>query len=176
MGKQSALMKREKNAVVRLVPADLLVHRRNEIDGMIALRAYELFEAHGRLHGHDVADWLQAEDEILHTCRHDLNEFAEAIILRAELPSSYPAVDLCVSVEPRRVLISGEKTFDVGYQNGGMTRAEWRRQRIYRAHELSVEVNPSVSTAIVRGDTLEVIMPKTIAPRKLEARSASSAG
>ncbi len=30
----------------------------------IRLRAYELFEARGRTHGHDLDDWLQAEHEI----------------------------------------------------------------------------------------------------------------
>ena len=33
----------------------------------ISLRAYELFEEHGRTHGHDLEDWLQAEAEILGT-------------------------------------------------------------------------------------------------------------
>ena len=31
----------------------------------IALRAYELYEARGRVDGFDVQDWLQAEREIL---------------------------------------------------------------------------------------------------------------
>jgi len=31
----------------------------------IQLRAYELFEARGREHGHDLDDWLRAEAEIL---------------------------------------------------------------------------------------------------------------
>ena len=31
---------------------------------LIRLRAYELYEAHGRGDGHDVEDWLEAEDEI----------------------------------------------------------------------------------------------------------------
>lgn len=30
----------------------------------IRLRAYELYEAHGRTDGHDVEDWLEAEAEI----------------------------------------------------------------------------------------------------------------
>ncbi len=31
----------------------------------IRLRAYEIFEARGRTHGHDLDDWLQAEREII---------------------------------------------------------------------------------------------------------------
>jgi hypothetical protein len=33
-------------------------------DGDIARRAYELFIARGREHGHDIDDWLQAELEL----------------------------------------------------------------------------------------------------------------
>jgi hypothetical protein len=40
-----------------------LVRRANE-GYQIARRAYELYEARGREHGHDVDDWLQAEREL----------------------------------------------------------------------------------------------------------------
>jgi hypothetical protein len=36
-----------------------------ELDEQICRRAYELYEARGRAHGHDREDWLQAEAEIL---------------------------------------------------------------------------------------------------------------
>jgi Protein of unknown function (DUF2934) len=35
-----------------------------ELHEQIARRAYELYEQRGRQHGNDVADWLQAEEEI----------------------------------------------------------------------------------------------------------------
>lgn len=30
----------------------------------IQLRAFQIFEARGRMHGHDVQDWMQAEREL----------------------------------------------------------------------------------------------------------------
>ena len=33
---------------------------------LIRQRAYELFEARGRQHGHELDDWLQAEREVRH--------------------------------------------------------------------------------------------------------------
>ena len=36
-----------------------------QFEEKIRARAYELFEARGHEHGHDVDDWLQAEGEIL---------------------------------------------------------------------------------------------------------------
>ena len=38
--------------------------RRDPIKDAIAQRAYELFLARGREHGHDLDDWLQAEREL----------------------------------------------------------------------------------------------------------------
>lgn len=176
MKEEPAAQKRQKDIVVKLVPAEILTHRRNEIEGLIAQRAYQLFEGRGFEHGRDVADWLQAEDEIVHSCRHDLRESAEAIILRAEMPSSYSADQLLVSVEPRRLIVSGEREVDVSYWDGATTRTEARPRRIFRAHDLAVEVSASAATAVLRDNMLEVVMPKADTTKKLEARSASSAG
>jgi hypothetical protein len=47
-----------------------LPDRRVEVThGVIARRAYELYTARGREHGHDVDDWLQAERELRHAVR-----------------------------------------------------------------------------------------------------------
>lgn len=37
---------------------------RNVTDDQVRGRAYELYEAGGSAHGHDVDDWLQAEREL----------------------------------------------------------------------------------------------------------------
>jgi hypothetical protein len=36
-----------------------------ELEERIKQRAYELYEQRGRIHGFDVDDWLQAENEVL---------------------------------------------------------------------------------------------------------------
>jgi len=36
-----------------------------EVQELIRLRAYELFEQRGREHGHDLDDWLSAESEVI---------------------------------------------------------------------------------------------------------------
>ena len=40
-----------------------------EMREQIEKRAYELFEARGAEHGHDVEDWVRAESEILQPTR-----------------------------------------------------------------------------------------------------------
>jgi hypothetical protein len=36
-----------------------------EVQDQIRQRAYELYEARGAVHGHDLEDWVMAESEIL---------------------------------------------------------------------------------------------------------------
>jgi len=36
-----------------------------DLQEQIERRAYELFEQRGRIHGFDIDDWLQAENEVL---------------------------------------------------------------------------------------------------------------
>jgi hypothetical protein len=52
---------------------------------MICRRAYQIFEARGREHGHDREDWLQAEGEILELM------ISKELLIRAELaPAGFP--------------------------------------------------------------------------------------
>jgi len=64
----AATQQREITKQVRLVGADVSVNRQNEIHKMIARRAYESFERRGRIHGHDINDWIDAESEVVHPC------------------------------------------------------------------------------------------------------------
>src|SRR6185437_11345024 len=51
------------------------------------------------------------------------------------------------------LIVSGEREVDVSYWDGAKTGMESRPQRIFRVHNLPVEVSPSTSTAILRYDT-----------------------
>jgi hypothetical protein len=46
--------------------------RRDPITEAIAQRAYELFLARGKQHGHDLDDWLQAERELAEAAKSPL--------------------------------------------------------------------------------------------------------
>jgi HSP20 family molecular chaperone IbpA len=105
---QLATQQRQTGRPVKLVSAHVLVDRTNEIRDLIARRAYELFERGGYVYGQDVDDWIQAESELLHPCRHEIKESSEAIILDADVPGSFSPEQLKISVEPRRLMVSGE--------------------------------------------------------------------
>src|SRR6266576_3073939 len=140
---------------VTFVPANVLEQRKSEIQNMIARRAYEHFEHRGRVPGHEIEDWEQAETELLiYPCRHDLKESAGAIILHAELPGSFTVDQLKVSVEPRRLMVSGEKEISVLYGDSEGTHTE------LRVHDLPVDVDPSKATATLKGAMVEIVLPK----------------
>jgi HSP20 family molecular chaperone IbpA len=177
MKEQSLPRRREANTPVKLVVPGILLSRKNEIHNMIARRAYELFESHGFVHGHDVDDWIEAEVDLLHPYRHDLKESAEAIVFRADLPGFFAADQLNVSVEPRRLTVSGERESEVICGGDTPAHTEKRTQRIFGVEELPVDVDPSRATAKLKGEILEIVMPKVAADSKPSRKSkAASAG
>ena len=179
MKARSAREKENAGTPLTFVSADMLEQKKSEIQNMIARRAYEHFEHRGHVPGHDIEDWEQAETELLiYPCRHDLRESAEAIILHAELPGSFTADQVKVSVEARRLMVCGEKEISVLCGDANGTHAELRSQRIFRVHDLPVDVDPSKATATLKGAMVEIVLPKTSPDNKPFERaiSASSGG
>ena len=93
---------------VKFAPVQLLQQRNAEIHNMIARRAYELFDvmrvqitSNRRLD----ASGIRAHISVLPRSGGS----AEDIILHIDLPGSLTPDQLTVSVEPRRLLVSGEK-------------------------------------------------------------------
>jgi Protein of unknown function (DUF2934) len=50
-------------------PSATAVSDPQELEIQIRERAYELYEARGREDGHDIKDWLRAEEEIMEQLR-----------------------------------------------------------------------------------------------------------
>lgn len=149
------------SVALKFAPAQVLIDRGNEIRELIAYRAHEHFERRGRIHGFDFEDWLWAESEVLYPCRHDLKESAEAMVLRAELPGIFTAGQLEVSVEPRRLMISGKRQVDAICADDKGEHAQKMAERIFRVHDLIVAIDPSSTTATLEDEILEIVMPKS---------------
>jgi len=167
----------EAGAPVNLVPPAILLGRMHELHRMIARRAYELFEQRGREHGRHLDDWSQAESEITYVCRHDLRESDLAVTVRAEIPGSFTPKQLQISVESRRLMVSGERELDVLCGDSSGTHSEKRAQRIFRIHDLPAEVDPARTKVTLREEVLEIVMPKVAvaAKPKEKVKAASQA-
>jgi HSP20 family molecular chaperone IbpA len=160
-GQSSAARRSEPVTPVKLVPAENLVARRNEIHQLIAQRAFALFESRGCQHGRDFDDWTEAEDQVLYSFRHDLKESGALLIFLANLPGSFTAAQLSVCVEPRRVMVSGEREISVMCADAEGGHTERRLQRIFETENLPVDIDPSRTAARLEGELLEIVMPKT---------------
>lgn len=161
----------EEGIPLKLVSSQELLQLEKELHNLIAQRAFQLFQHRGGRHGHDVDNWLQAESEILHSCRHNLTEYHDSLLIRGELPGIFAPEQIKVSVEPHRVMVSGEAPISALCSDGKTAEMRSTVRRVFRAHKLPAEVDPSHSKATLKGEQLEINMPKARAKEKSDDRT-----
>jgi HSP20 family molecular chaperone IbpA len=143
-----------------------------EINNLIAGRAYELYESRGSAHGDDARDWYQAATEILLDVPVEISESETQFTIRAGVPG-FTEKDLEVRVVPRFVCITGKN------QVGPERRAgfyEPRPNRIFQVLDLPSEIDPSSVEALVSRGSLEIKLGKVgfrkVVPVRAKAASA----
>ncbi len=158
----------------RFVEPQAIYNHINEIYDAIARRAFELFEADGRIFGRDLDHWFRAEAEMLHPVHMQVRESDDAIIVNAEVPG-FTANDLRLSLEPRRLTISGQKQSTSEEKKGDVLYSERCSNELLRSVELPVEVNASRATATLNNGILELTAPKqAVKSVPVQARTAGA--
>jgi HSP20 family protein len=99
----------------------------------------------------------------------DIEETAEAVIIRAELPGLDPG-DFSVEVARDRVLLRGVKETERHEDEQGFRRLERRIGSFMRVISLPAEVDPDAATAAYRDGVLHLMLPKTEAARARRIR------
>jgi HSP20 family protein len=145
----------------------------NELYDAISCRAFELFEGDGRILGRDLDHWFKAEAELLHPAHVQIKESGDSIIVDAEVPG-FNANELQLSLEPRRLTISGKKQTSSEEKKGNVVYSERCSNELLRSVELPVEVSVSRATATLNNGVLELTAPKLAA--KAPSIQAKSAG
>ena len=153
--------------IVKVSAGDPFVERVPEIRDLIARRAYELFESSGFTQGHDVADWLQAESEILQPVPFGITEKEAELIVRVDV-RGFEEKDLEVRVEPRRLFIAGQ------LRQVSETK-EWSSKQIFPVVELPVEIEPHRAQAALGRGVLEVTLPRLVRAGSLPRKSKAAA-
>jgi HSP20 family protein len=106
----------------------------------VARRAFEIFERNGRGLGHDLEDWFQAERELLHPVYLDISETDSALTVELEVPG-FTEKDIEVSVEPRRLTVTGKRESREEKRKGKTVYSEQRSNEILRTVDLPCEVD-----------------------------------
>ena len=144
------------------------LERMEQLYGAISRRAFELFEKEGRVDGHHLRHWLEAERELLHPVHMKLEDAGGELVVRAELPG-FTASDIEVSVEPRRVIITGKRESKEEDKQGDAVYVEQCSDEIFRTMDLPVEVNVMKVTATLKDGVLNVQLPKAEATKPATA-------
>jgi HSP20 family protein len=162
MPEQSTAVKRApESSTVKLVEPQRLFERINRMHEDVARRAFEFFENSGRPFGHEWDHWFKAEGELLHPVHVSISESDEALSVEAEVPG-FGTNELEVSVEPRRLTISGKKeTGEEDKKRGKTIYREQYSSELLRVIDLPVEVDPAKTTAQLKNGVLELDMPKS---------------
>ena len=157
---QSTATQRERTGIsIKHGNAEGLLNRIHDAYQAIARRAYEIFDHDGRGHGRDLEHWLRAESEIFHPIHFVVKESKQAVNVRAEVPG-FTDKDLEVSVEPRRLVISGQRETEEEHATGAAVYYEQCSGQIFRALDLPADVEPSKAKATLKDGILSIVVPK----------------
>lgn len=147
--------------------------RMERIHNLVERRAFEIFDHGGRFIGRDLADWFQAEAELLHPIHLDIGESEEALTVRAEVPG-FAAKELDIHVEPRRLTIAGKHEHkNEESKNGKTIYTELCAQEILRSVNLPTAVEPSKVNATLKDGILSIELPKVTSTKgiRVEAKN-----
>ena len=177
--KQATAMQRSTTTPqLRLVSASEMVDRMHHVFDSISHRAFEIFERNGKGFGRELEDWLQAEAEVLHPMHVEITTTDEALTVNAEVPG-FAEKDIQVSVEPRRLTISGKRESAREEKKGKTVYSERCAGEIFRALELPADVDTASSAikAVYDKGVLTITLPKLAKPKgreiKVEAAAAT---
>ena len=157
---ESAVVPVSESKSIKLVEPKTLIERISQIHEQIARRAFEIFQGDGGFWGHDLDNWFKAEAELPHPAHININESEGALTIEAEIPG-FDAKDLQVSLEPRRLTISGRKeTSKEDKKKGKTIYKEQCSSELLRVIDLPAEVDATKATATLKNGVFELIVPK----------------
>jgi HSP20 family molecular chaperone IbpA len=156
--------------IFKLFAGDPLFERLQEIRGLIARRAYELSEARGFTHGHELEDWLRAQSEILRGSPVDIRETETELTIYVEVPG-FRERDLEVRVEPRRLFISGKRQEAPERKQGNTVYSERQANQILFLLDLPVPIDPDKVNATLSDGVLEIKLLTAEAGKKIPVRT-----
>ena len=148
--------------------------RMQQLYDSIARRAFDIFEGNGRWFGNDLADWFQAESEILHPVHLEIAEADDALAVKAEVPG-FTAQELNIQVEGNRLTISGKHESKEESTKGKTIYSERCAKEVFRSVALPSDVEGTKVTASLKDGVLTIELPKAAHAKsvKIEAKSGS---
>jgi HSP20 family molecular chaperone IbpA len=116
----------------------------------VRTRAYDLFERRGRENGHDLEDWLEAENELGLLPVAQIDEIENEIRVRIDCPEFTPD-QIKIYAESRAITVEGRG------QSGVALQANLTERTLFRRYELPASINTGLVKATLQGTVLQII-------------------
>jgi len=158
-----------KSVLLRLCNPETIQRDMQQMQLAVAHRAHELFEKRGGEHGHDWEDWFQAESELLRPVSTALSESKDRLSIRVNV-LGFEEHELRVSVEPKRIMIVGQKAVALPSEAGKVETTEWYPDQISKVIDLPTEIDPAGANVELQMGQLKFELPKHTS-RKLKSRA-----
>lgn len=152
--------------VVEFRAEDPFFELAQEINNLIARRAYELYEAGGLTPGGDREDWFRAESEILLRVPAEVSETKNSFTVRAEV-TGFGEQDIEVRVADRSLCIRGRRDVAWPPMEGQALYSERRPIQIFRVLNLPVPVLADSVKAGLTDGVLEITLAKVETGKKV---------
>jgi HSP20 family molecular chaperone IbpA len=174
MTEAAAVAQRAEEKPVTMIPVKVenLKDRLNQASQAIAQRAYKIFQGSERRFApeFELDEWAKAEVELLHPFHADIVDAGERLEVTAEVPG-FNEKEIDISVEPRRVTITGKRQTNKEETKGKTVYSECCWDQIRRIIELPASVDARKGTAILQNGVLQLTMPKTVRAKVIGTKS-----
>jgi HSP20 family protein len=144
---------------IKQIKSTSLLDQIEQTFNALSRRAYEIFESNGRAFGRDLEHWFQAERELLHPVHVHVSVTDDLLEVKAEVPG-FSEKELEISVEPRRLTITGKRETKKEEKKGKTIYSEKCADQILRLVDLPVDVEVDKVTANLKNGVLDLTIPK----------------
>jgi HSP20 family molecular chaperone IbpA len=164
MHEQNLVRRQTTEPPIMIRTTGLSVEARDMLEA-IARRAYDIFEAKGRIKGRDLDNWLQAEAELFERTPLNIGESQDNVTVLAEVHDFTPK-EFEIDLEPKRVTIIGRNRSQVEQHAGASAGSQKRSVRLLGSVQLPVEIDSSHATARFKGGVIELKLKKAMPGKK----------
>jgi HSP20 family protein len=126
-------------------------------DGIMR-RAYDLFRSNGGMFGRDIADWLQAEGELVWKPSIELEEKDDEFRLQIAVPGVDPK-DIDIEVTSEDILVKADVHHEHEEKKGEVHICEFSSGNLFRSIHLPKKINADKVKAEFRNGLLSLNVP-----------------
>jgi HSP20 family protein len=162
-----------KQVAIREISLNKLFNDMSKWSNDIAKRAYELFVTSGFTNGHDLDDWLKAEQELLKPIALDVKDLKDHFVVTARLPG-FDSKDLDIHLNGSRLVITGKHDTreEKKEKKPGIISKQCKSAQVYRMIELPGAVVADRARAELKNGVLELKLPKVEKAKQLQIAAA----